>query len=91
MAKLRRVAEHIVFDDLLTYVYLEMDPDLGISDISSELERNGLEVKEVRFHREGINCDKIILGLKNHMEYSTEKITELTEKINGVRFFKIQS
>lgn len=91
MSKLRKVEEHIVFDDLLVYVYLEMDPDLGISDISSELERNGLEVKEVRFHRSGTNCEKIILGLKNHMEYPPEKITELSEKINGIRFFKILS
>lgn len=91
MSKFRKIEEHIVYEDLLVFVYMEIDPDLGISDISGEMEKDGLEVKEVRFHRSGTNCDKMILGLKNHMEYSREKIMEITGKINGVRFFKILS
>lgn len=53
MSKLRKVEEHIVFDEMLVYVYMELEPDLGISDISQELEQQGLEIKDVRFPADG--------------------------------------
>lgn len=89
MSKLRLVEEHIVYEDLSVYVYLELDPDTGISDLSDALAREGLEVKEIRFHHTGAHCDKIILGLKNHMEYPQDKILEIIRGENGVKFSKI--
>ena len=74
---------------ILHYVYLELDPDTGISDLSDALAREGLEVKEVRFHHTGAHCDKMILGLKNHMGYPQDKILEIIQGENGVKFFKI--
>ena len=56
-----------------------------------ELEQQGLEIKDVRFQRMGANCEKIILGLEDHMEYSQKKIGDLMSGINGVKFFKILS
>ena len=91
MSKLRKVEEHIVFDEMLVYVYMELEPDLGISDISQELEQQGLEIKDVRFQRIGANCEKIILGLEDHMEYSQKKIGDLMNGIKGVKFSKILS
>ena len=41
MSKLRLVEEHIVYEDLSVYVYLELDPDTGISDLSDALAGKG--------------------------------------------------
>lgn len=91
MSLFRKLEEHIVSEDLLSFIYLETDPDLGVSDISRAMEKNGLEVKEVRFHRNGKNCDKMILGIKNHMEYPQEKIEGIVGELEGVRFLKMMS
>lgn len=91
MTKLRKLEEHIVAGESAIYVYVELDHDTGISCLTDYLKEHGIEVRDVRFPKGKDHCDKAVLGIECHGEYTQERAEEIIGEFQGALFIKVLS
>ncbi len=91
MTHFKRLEYRLMLNEVWFTVYMEIDKDITVAELSKKLIHYGLEIGEMHVDKRKKGFQKLIIDLKNTHHIGREEIIENIQNLPGVHFAKFTS